>query len=1326
MSIAATPPLQTRRVWALLGAAALATAAGVAVATYPIVAFGLAALVLALAFALRDLTTTERMMAIVLLGGAMMLGNGFANIGVSAGPVPIPATEILFIPLALIALADRRTRLDSRVLLPASLFGLLVLIRLVFDFPVWGIFAVRDTTLALEVFILLVGYRAVARDGIAYWLPRMKWIFLAVVLYGLLTPFQDQLRPLVTVGLQRPVSLFDMAGVKHAVVAASFFYFIFGRGWVRLAVLGVVAGMLGIFQARTLYVLFPLGLLLIGWITRRFTQTIALLIPIILLGLGFILYVGSAGIEGRRGEVTTDFIEAHARTLLGEDGPADGTIDARVSWFDATVAEVTKSPGTVAVGVGLGPDLTFGFLGKEDQAVRKPHDDYLEVWARTGTLGLIIFLWLLWVCVAPVVRKALSGTGVEERFCAWIVGLCLIYLGGAAVQPALSFPYASVPVFFTLGMGLYLSKQPGRRAVPAASRPGPRLQLVEAKPEGRETRLLDAPLVGRGAEVAALRADFESATRERNCRLVTVVGEPGIGKSRLVTEFATSLDAQVLHARCLPPGEGPSFWPLGEIIVQAAGITDDDDADLATKKIASVLRGHDDAVATSQSVAAAIGMSPITFAGSFSGRERSDAVRRFLGALAAQRPLAIVVEDVQWAQTSFLELVKELVGSTPGAPILVMCAARPGFLDAQQDWPRAGDATRVVALGELDHDDVNALIEELLDDSGLPGAARSMVAARAAGNPLFLEQTLLLWIDDGVLTKDDGNWLLAADAPIGAVPTTLSALLTARLERLRRVERLVLEGASVVGPVFHPAAVQQLCPGNLAPRLPAIFRGLMSKGLIRGCAGNAAEEQAFEFSHALIRDVVYTSVLKRNRAELHERFADWLDKSGRDAAHQHEEIIGYHLERAYRYRADLGPVSDVEHHIARKAARKLGSAGKRALARGDMPSAAALLGRALELTDLKDPQRLELLHDHCSSLANNLSLGEGTREQSDEEALIQANARARERIQRLTTLGFTDDSAEWRRSALREAESAIPSFQQAHDEIGLVHAYWLISDVYVLELRFGAAQVITEKALEHARRSGDRIQESRCLQRLAGLVFWGPTPVEQALRSCREIVDALAGKRDAEAGCLFRMAGLQAMRGDFDEARKLMTEGKSILGHLGLVTSLAGNAQICGSVEMLAGDPAGAERELRAGLDVFDRAGDVANAGSLAAQLADALFTQGRHEQAEHFCRIAESSLGEDGVAAWGLTRARLLASVGRADEADRMAHRAVAATATGDNLNAHGDVLVRLAEVFSLTGQDDQRRAALQEAAGLYEQKGNTVAARRALLLLQGAAPVA
>jgi hypothetical protein len=452
------------RTWnlGLLTAVLLCALTGVAVAVAPVVAVPFVLLVIALGIAFQNLIVVERAGALILLGGAMTLGYGFANLGVRLGPVPLPITEILLVPLVLLALADARTRVPARTMLPLCLFGALVFIRLLFDYPEHGIFAVRDTTMAVEMFIVAIGYRAVARDGVDSWIGKLRLVLLLVLLVGLLHPWQAQLADIgPKVGLQRAVPLFDIKGVKFSVVAAGLFFALFFSGWARPLLLGMVAGLVGVFQARTLYLMFPVTIFVLGWASRRLARIVTQYVPALIVGVLLLVWAAGAGIQGSEGEISAEFFSSHARTLIGQEGYKEATIEARGLFFSETLEFATNTPGTLAVGVGLGPDLTFGrWHGNEGQAVRNPHDAYLEVFARTGLVGLTLFLWFLGSMLVPIARRARRASGGNALFCAWSLAAAAVFLGVAAAQPILAFPYGTVPLFFILGMGLAASSQP--------------------------------------------------------------------------------------------------------------------------------------------------------------------------------------------------------------------------------------------------------------------------------------------------------------------------------------------------------------------------------------------------------------------------------------------------------------------------------------------------------------------------------------------------------------------------------------------------------------------------------------------------------------------------------------------------------------------------------------------------------------------------------------------------------------------------------------------------------------------------------------------------
>jgi hypothetical protein len=443
----------------------------------PILGLAIGALVVAIGVAAVDSITFERGLTLLLVGGAMAMGYGWANLGIP-GPIPIPLTEILLLPLVGLALINPTTRIDKNVLIPLSLFGLLVAVRLLFDYPVWGIYAVRDTTEAVEALVLVVGYRAIVRDGVEYWIKKMRYLAAIVLAWGTVYPMFPSLTTGggLTVGLQRPTSILDPTGVKFSVIAAALYFVVFSKGWIRqLAVLGLVTGLLGVYQARTLFIFLPLSILVLGWATHRLGKSFAFLMAGLLLGIGVMVWAQTHNVVGGNHQVASlSYATAELGTLAGQDGPHAATIEARSGFIKEDLKAVFHSPFTAMVGVGLGPDLTFGqYIGNQGQLVRNPHNDYLEQLTRLGIVGFCLWMAVLLQLIVRIGKAAHGGHGEAEKFCAWVLASCVVYLGVAAAQPLLSFPYGAIPLFFLLGMGAAAAKQVGQRLPARVSVGGP-------------------------------------------------------------------------------------------------------------------------------------------------------------------------------------------------------------------------------------------------------------------------------------------------------------------------------------------------------------------------------------------------------------------------------------------------------------------------------------------------------------------------------------------------------------------------------------------------------------------------------------------------------------------------------------------------------------------------------------------------------------------------------------------------------------------------------------------------------------------------------------
>ena len=469
-------------------------------------------------------------------------------------------------------------------------------------------------------------------------------------------------------------------------------------------------------------------------------------------------------------------------------------------------------------------------------------------------------------------------------------------------------------------------------------------------------RRMQSPLVGRQDELAFLREEFERVVMDRTCRVVTVLGEAGLGKSRLVNEFMdVAVDgARVLRGRCLSYGGGITFWPVAEVVRQCAEIDDRDPVDEARAKLEAVLSSEADAAIVSERVAAAIGLS----AGSSALQETFWAVRRLLEIVAADRPTVAVFDDIQWGEPAFLDLLEYVEGFLKGVPVLVLCMARPDLLEARPSWGARVEG--LLKLERLSADESGRLIGNLLGKAELPQGLEGRIAESSQGNPLFVEEMLRTLVDDELLRKEDDAWVLVGDRMSVPTPASVNALLDSRLDRLEDGERKLIERASVIGQVFWWGAVAVLTPEESRPGLAGRLQGLVRKELIRPDISTISDEDAFGFSHELIREAAYASLTRRSKAEMHERFGTWLEQKVGDHIEEFEEILGYHLEQACRYRDDLGRVNP-SNELALRGAAHLAAAGRSALERSDTQAAIQLLTRSLDLLPDDGADRLEAL-----------------------------------------------------------------------------------------------------------------------------------------------------------------------------------------------------------------------------------------------------------------------------------------------------------------------------------------------------------------------------
>ena len=760
------------------------------------------------------------------------------------------------------------------------------------------------------------------------------------------------------------------------------------------------------------------------------------------------------------------------------------------------------------------------------------------------------------------------------------------------------------------------------------------VRLVDLRPDGERPRGLESPLVGRAGQVEALARAFDTAVAARTCHLVTVLGAAGVGKSRLVEEFTSGLGdaATVVGGRCLPYGEGITFWPLAEIV---GGLPE---------PLADQLADDPQAEAIAEVVSEAVGHGGSTGATS---EKIFWAVRRLFEAMARRRPLVVVVDDLQWAEATFLDLVEHVADLARDAPIVVLCMARAELLDARPGWGGGKLNAASIHLDALGPDDTRELVTNLLGQATLPREPADRLAATCEGNPLFAEELLSMLIDEGRLRREQDAWALSGDAGRMPIPPTIQSLLGARLEQLPDDERALLARMAVAGSSFPRDAVRELAPASLEPVVDRCLTALVRRDLIRPDRASTHQGEAFRFRHILIRDAAYGSLPKEARAELHERFADWIERSAGDRLTETEEILGYHLEQAHRFVAELGPPDADTRALAARGSDRLASAGRRALARGDVTAAVRLLERAAALADGLDTRRATLLPalggalieaGRLADAAEALDDAARTAEAAGDEAAA-AHALVQRQFLRLQR-GESDGTGE----VAAVVDQVLPVFSRAGDENGLSAALRLRAWCHWIEGSAEAAAAAWDEAAAHASSAGAEHERTETLLWIASSLFFGPAPVAGAIRRCEAIRADVEGNLAAVAEVLQPLAGLHAMEGRFDRARELLGSSEAAFEELGLTLNSAVSHHAA-TVELLAGDPAAAERTLRRGYATLEEMGDRALLSTTAAFLGQALLAQGRADEAEELAATSAELAADDDLitqAMWrGVRRAR-------------------------------------------------------------------------------------
>jgi class 3 adenylate cyclase/tetratricopeptide (TPR) repeat protein len=950
-----------------------------------------------------------------------------------------------------------------------------------------------------------------------------------------------------------------------------------------------------------------------------------------------------------RKTVTVLFSDVTGSTAMGERLDPESTRRVMGRYFDSMRAAIERHGGTVEKFIGDAVMAVFGVpTVHEDDALRAVR---AAVDMRAALEVLNEELERDWG-----VRLA-TRTGVNTGQV--VAGEGDSLATGDAVNVAARLEQAAGPDEILVGESTYrlvreaVDAEPAE-AVDAKGKSQPvAAYSVAAVREAAETipRRLDSPMVGRENELAQLQRAFDHAVSERVPYLFTVLGSAGIGKSRLLREFLGRVDATVLTGRCLPYGEGITYWPLVEMF---GGDPEAVDLDANRDEIAL-------------------------------------ATRRRLEARARERPLVVLLDDLQWAEPTFLDLIDHVTDLARDAPMLLACLARPDLLDARPSWGGGKLNSTTILLEALTEEESEALVDSLIA-VGLDADLRRRIATAAEGNPLFVEEML------SMLTEDLGEI---------AVPPTIQALLAARLDRLTRDERIVLECAAVQGQEFDRSALVGMVPASLGDSLSTHLQALVRKDLIRPIPG---EEDEYRFKHLLLRDSAYDALPKEARAELHEAFVDWVAQLQRP---DFDAIIGYHLEQAYYARADLGPLDERAAGIARRAAAALTAAGHRARQRADVHATLNLFERAIRLLPEDDPGAVALLPDLGGAIGESGDLRRPMELYRKAEALGDERTALRGRIRRLfLELNQGDEMA----PIVAPMEEAVEDAKRLGQPDVLIEAYRKLAILYMWVGDNPRGEQLLWAALDQAAESGEP-EVAETLNWIGILLLWGPVPVGEALQECRRLSEVADKMGRAKAELLVTEGTLLALTGEFESARLLAADGRAELRELGLEVQYAAIGMPAAMIELLAGDFAAAEEILAETREILRNAGERGYLSTVFGLLALALAKQGRFDEADRMADEGRKIGADDDLITqiyWRVGKAHVAAARGNRDEARALSTAVVELATDYDSF----DGPLALVEVAPHL-PPDVARAGLENALAGATAKGNAItaaAAREAL----------
>jgi DNA-binding SARP family transcriptional activator len=840
--------------------------------------------------------------------------------------------------------------------------------------------------------------------------------------------------------------------------------------------------------------------------------------------------------------------------------------------------------------------------------------------------------------------------------------------------------------------------------------PGPTIDMKAQRQPIRTSRLVglslgdsvrrptDALLVGRGGELSRLAAIFEEVGAQRSCRLATVMGPAGIGKSRLVREFLGPLRATKLHGRCLPYGRGITYWPIREALYSAAGIQGDEEPESAMVKLSGLARGMEHEGLIGDRIAALIGLSST----GAPQEEMTWALRKLLGHIAHEDGIVVTIDDIQWAEPALLDLLEQVTALMVDAPILLLTMARPELLEIRPTWRSIAQLIELEPLAPTDAEShLNALISEL----NLRAGVVEQVLEVAAGNPLFIEQ-----FAEMVRERPD------AGADVG-LPLSVQAVIASRLDQLPTGEQRVTERGAVIGRVFWWGAVAELSPPVERQGVGPALGGLVRRGLLRPEPSAFVADEAFRFHHLLVRDVAYTRMPKSTRANMHEQFAIWLNNKAADRRVEYQEIVAHHQHEAFRlYRAVED--EDGARRAASEAAPLLRAAGERALARHDLAAAIFLFDQSMALPFQGVEARLAPAGDVVWALSQ---VGRGD-EAADlaQRTLAELEAARDSRVYRVVALAERDlaSMSEMDMSAARSLVAEVtPIFEREADDEGLARSWNLRALADWSDGLITSAKDAATRALTFATAAGKEHLAKR--QAFYGAEVYGHDPVEPTIVSLRRALGT-ADPMD-QLPIYFSLCGLEAMAGRITDARSAFDAWEHLLTEMAYRRIAAGGVEILAFAEMTAGEPGRAEGALRSSIEDLQQMGWNSWAGFQLGLLGQALALQDRADEALDVANRAASITDAGDVqnlAQIHLVRSMATLRMGEPGSAAVEAQSGLELISRTEFAPRIADATLALARAKAAGGSRESAIELAQRARDGYRRKGHVVGERAAVEL--------